>query len=122
MLQPRFLLTKKIPLDILRKTAGQFVNGRWVDGAETIVPIEVNIQPLKEAELMLLPEADRAKQWYKVYSASEIRIDRQGANGWSADEFVFEGERYKFMKVEHYSMGILNHWKGLAARKELSAL
>lgn len=121
MLQPGFLLTKKIPLNLLRKTAGSYVDGEWVEGTQTTVPIEVNIQPLKEAELMLLPEADRGKQWWKMYSASEIRMDKQGTSGWSADEFVYQGDRYKVMKVENTSMGILNHWKALAARTELSA-
>ena len=121
MLQPQFLLTKKIPLDLLRKTAGSYVDGEWVEGAETSVSVEVNIQPLKEAELMLLPEADRGKQWWKVYSASEIRMDKQGSSGWAADEFVYQGDRYKVMKVENYAMSILDHYKALAARMELSA-
>lgn len=121
MLQPGFLLTKKIPLDLLRKTAGSYVDGEWVEGTETTVPVEVNIQPLKEAELLLLPEADRGKQWWKMYSASEIRMDKQGTSGWSADEFIYQGDRYKVMKVENYQMSILNHWKALAARLELSA-
>lgn len=121
MLQPSFLLTKKIPLDLLRKTAGSYVDGEWVEGTETTVPVEVNIQPLKEAELLLLPEADRGKQWWKVYSASEIRMDKQGTSGWAADEFVYQGDRYKVMKVENYAMGILNHFRALAARLELSA-
>ena len=121
MLQPQFLLTKKIPLTLIRSAAGSYVDGEWVEGTETNIPIEVNIQPLKEAELMLLPEADRGKQWWKMYSASEIRMDKQGASGWAADEFVYQGDRYKVMKVENYAMGTLNHWKALAARMELSA-
>ena len=121
MLQPQFLLTKKIPLTLIRSAAGSYVDGEWVEGTETNVPIEVNIQPLKEAELMLLPEADRGKQWWKVYSASEIRMDKQGASGWAADEFVYQGDRYRVMKVENYQMSILDHYRALAARMELSA-
>ena len=121
MLQPQFILTKKIPLNIIRSAAGSYVDGEWVEGTETNISIEVNIQPLKEAELMLLPEADRGKQWWKMYSASEIRMDKQGASGWAADEFVYQGDRYKVMKVENYAMGILNHYRALAARMELSA-
>ena len=121
MLQPGFLLTKKIPLTLIRSAAGSYVDGEWVEGTETNVSIDVNIQPLKEAELLLLPEADRGKQWWKMYSASEIRMDKQGTSGWSADEFVYQGDRYKVMKVENYAMSILNHYKALAARMELSA-
>lgn len=121
MLQPQFLLTKKIPLTLIRSAAGSYVDGEWVEGTQTTVPIEVNIQPLKEAELMLLPEADRGKQWWKMYSASEIRMDKQGTSGWAADEFVYQGDRYKVMKVENYAMGTLNHYRALAARMEVSA-
>ena len=121
MLHPQFKLTKKIPLTLIRSSAGSYVDGEWVEGTETSVPIEVNIQPLKEAELMLLPEADRGKQWWKVYSASEIRMDKQGTSGWAADEFVYQGDRYKVMKVENYQMSILDHYRALAARMELSA-
>lgn len=120
MLQPQFLLTKKIPLDFFRKTQGQYVDGEWVEGVESTVTLEVNIQPLKEAELMLLPEADRGKQWWKIYCAEQIRMDKQGDTGWDADEFVYQGDRYKVMKVENYAMGILNHFKALAARMELT--
>lgn len=121
MLQPNFLLTKKIPLTLIRSNAGSYVDGEWVEGTETNIIINVNIQPLKEAELMLLPEADRGKQWWKVYSASEIRMDKQGTSGWAADEFVYQGDRYKVMKVENTMMGVLNHYKALVARMELSA-
>ena len=120
-LTPGFLLTKKIPLTLIRSSAGSYVDGEWVEGAETNITIDVNIQPLKPSELLILPEADRSRQWWKVYSASEIRMDKQGTSGWAADEFVYQGDRYKVMKVENYSMGTLNHYRALAARMELSA-
>lgn len=121
MLQPRFLLTKTIPLTILRKTQGSYVNGDWVEGAETKVPLDVNIQPFKDEDLLLLPEADRSREWYKLYCADEIRMDKQGDDGWAADEFVYEGDRYKVMKVRSYRMSILDHYKATAARMEISA-
>ena len=121
MLKPKFLLTKKIPLTIIRSTQGSYVNGEWVEGTETQVPLEVNIQPFRDEDLLLLPEADRSREWYKIYCADEIRMDKQGTSGWSADEFVYEGDRYKVMKVKHYSMSILDHYRATAARLEISA-
>ena len=121
MLKPKFLLTKKIPLTIIRSTQGSYVNGEWVEGTETQVPLEVNIQPFRDEDLLLLPEADRSREWYKIYCANEIRMDKQGTSGWSADEFVYEGDRYKVMKVKHYSMSILDHYRATAARLEISA-
>ena len=121
MLKPQFLLTKKVPLTFYRTTQGIYVNGEWVEGTETQVPLEVNIQPFKDQDLLLLPEADRSREWYKIYCADEIRMDKQGTSGWSADEFVYEGDRYKVMKVKHYSMSILDHYRATAARLEISA-
>jgi len=121
MLKPNFLLTKKVPLTIYRSTQGSYVDGEWVEGTEIEVPVEVNIQPFKDSELMLLPEADRSKEWYKLYCADELRTAKPGASGWEADEFVWEGDRYKVMKSKRYSMGILDHWKIHAARVEISA-
>ena len=122
MLKPQFLLTKKIPLTILRSTQGSYVDGEWVEGTETSIPVEVNMQPFRDSELMLLPEADRSREWYKLYCADEIRMDKQGTSGWEADEFILDGDRYKVMKVKPYDkMGILDHWKAHAARLEISA-
>jgi len=121
MLKPQFLLTKKIPITFYRATQGSYVNGEWVEGTQTQVPLEVNIQPFKDQDLLLLPEADRSREWYKIYCANEIRMDKQGTSGWSADEFVYEGDRYKVMKVKHYSMSILDHYRATAARLEISA-
>ena len=122
MLKPQFLLTKKIPLTIYRTTQGSYVDGEWVEGTEVEVPLEVNIQPFRDEDLLLLPESDRSREWYKLYCADEIRMDKQGVTGWQADEFILDGDRYKVMKVKPYDkMGILDHWKAHAARMEISA-
>jgi hypothetical protein len=120
MLQPNFLLTKKIPLTIIRRVAGSYVNGDWVEGTTSNVAIEVNIQPARDHELMIFPESERSKEWYKLYSASEIRTQLEGTGGNDADEFIFEGKRFKVMKARHYGMGILNHHRALAVRIEVT--
>ena len=121
MLKPQFLLTKKIPITILRKSAGSYVEGEWIPGVEAPLLREVNIQPFKDQDLLMLPEAERSKEWYKLYCAEELKTLKPGTAGWSADEFVWEGDRYKVMKVKMWKMGILDHWQAAAARIELSA-
>lgn len=120
MLKPTFLLTKSIALTVYRKTQGSYVNGDWVEGTEAEITRTVNIQPLKPNEILMLPEAERTRQWWKVYSDEDLRTDKEGASGYSADEFIYQGERYKVMKVSNYEMGILNHHKALATRIELT--
>lgn len=122
MLKPNFLLTHKIPITIYRQESGSFVDGDWVDGAVVEVPLEVNIQPLKPYEIMMLPEADRTRVWVKFYSADYARTLKEGTYGWSADEFIWKNDRYKIMKVDDWTngMGILEHVKIQAARIELT--
>ena len=122
MLKPQFLLTKKIPLTIYRTSAqGTYVDGEWVEGTAVEVVREVNIQPFKDEELLLLPEADRAREWYKLYCAEDLIADKPGTSGTIADEFVWNGDRYMVMKVKRYQMQTLDHFKAHAARLEVSA-
>lgn len=122
MLKPQFLLTHKIPLTIYRQTSGSFVDGDWVEGAVTEIVLQVNIQPLKPYEIMMLPESDRTRVWVKFYSADYARTLKESANGWSADEFIWKSDRYKIMKVDDWTngMGILEHVKIQATRIELT--
>lgn len=122
MLKPQFLLTHKIPLTIFRKSEGSYVNGRWVEGTSSEIILQVNIQPLKPSEILMLPEADRTRAWVKFYSADYARTLKEGEGGWSADEFVWKNGRYKIMKVDDWTdgMGILEHVKIQAARIELT--
>ena len=120
MLRPTFALTKTVPITIYRKTQGEFVEGEWVEGTFAEVTLDINIQPVKPDELFLFPEAERSKEWYKGYCADEIRTEKQGDSGWGADEFIWQGDRYRVMKVQNYAMGTLNHWKFWAARFELT--
>ena len=122
MLKPQFLLTKKIPLTVYRTSAqGTYVDGEWVEGAAVEVVREVNIQPFKDEELLLLPEADRSREWYKLYCAEDLIADKPGASGTIADEFIWNGDRYKVMKVKRYQMQTLDHFRAMASRLEVSA-
>lgn len=116
MSKPRFLLTKKIPIIIYRRTKGEYVEGDWVEGGVQEIIREVNIQPLKPSEILQMPESDRTREWYKLYCAEDLRTQLEGPNGWDADEFEWQGGRYKVMKVRNYSMSILDHFHAMAAR------
>ena len=120
MLKPNFLLTHKIPLTIYRRTSGTYVDGDWVEGSTTEVSVQVNIQPLKPYEILQLPESERTRVWWKVYSADLLRTEKEGAH--DADEFVWKNDRYKVMKVDDWQSGmsILEHSKAYCTRIELT--
>lgn len=122
MLKPQFLLTHKIPLTIYRRSLGSYVEGEWIEGTTVEVPVQVNIQPLKGYEILQLPESERTRVWWKVYSADVLRTEKEGDGGWDADELIWKGDRYKVMKVDDWSsaMQILEHTKSYITRIELT--
>lgn len=122
MLYPPLLATRHVTLDVTRREAATIVRGRPVPGAETQVLVVGNVQPiLKSSDTIILPEADRSKACLKVYTkGSEMKALREGGNGWAADRFIWEGDLYEVMKVINYRMGVLNHYKAICMRVELT--
>lgn len=114
--RPTFRFTGFVMLPVTRRSKGDYVDGEWVEGAPTVLSIKCNVQPLKPSELMVLPESDRTREWLKVYSAEELRTAQEGEGGWDADEFIWNGYKYRVMKDYNFQMGVLDHWKAWAAR------
>lgn len=123
MLKPTFKLTHKIPFTIYRREQNTFNEyGDEVPGAITEIEIEGNIQPVKSNELLQLPEADRTRVWFKLYTDAQLRTMKEGVGGWDADEFNWKGNRYKVMKIDDWTAGmsILEHTKNWCVRIELT--
>lgn len=121
MLSSKFLglnATGRIPLELTRflGTGGQYVKGVWVESDADTVTIAANVQPVGYKETMIVAEADRSKKMLKVYSPDPIFSEEENVNG--PDEFMWEGDTFRVMKVLNYSMGILNHFKAIAVMKE----
>src|SRR6188768_3661806 len=87
----------RVPLTIYRKTLGSYVNGLWVDGIETAIPITASIQPTTGEELLSLPEGRRNKKTYALFSSSKINLIVSEQN---PDEIEIYGERYEIIRVE----------------------
>ena len=122
MLNPPLLLVGKVKIDVIRRSSSTYNMGRLVPGVETTVQVSANIQPVqKSTDTMLLPEADRSRAVIKVYTQGEtLRQLKEGPNGWAADRFMWDGDLYEVMKVIDYKMGVLNHYKALCQRVELT--
>lgn len=118
---PQFQLTHFTEVEIKRGSTGTLVKGRWKKGPTTDVVIEANVQPFQYKDIMQLPEADRTKEWIKLYSKDLIRSAKEGDDGYDADIVLWDGFEYKVMRVRHYQMGILDHWHAQAARTPISA-
>ncbi len=114
-----FLLVGKVPLTLFRRGLPTEVRGRFVDPEPIEVIIKANVQPVvKSTDVRMLPEGDRSKAVLMVFSNAEIRMQKEGPNGWLPDTFFWEGDEYEIMKSVSYKMGVLDHYEAVAARKE----
>lgn len=116
----QFSLVKKTPIDILRHAQGSYVDGEWVEGAETTVTIQANVHPFSDYQVSIMPESDRSKSWLWLFTASEVRQKKEGSAGNGGDRFVWQGELYEIMKTQCYSMTVSDHWEAKCARVEVS--
>lgn len=112
---PRFVLTHKLPITVLRYGAGEWVMGRWVPAPVTEIPLEANVQPMKGIDLMVLPESDRTTESIKVYTVETLRTVEEVGQA-DADIIVWQGKKFKAVKAMTYQMGVLDHTKTICCR------
>ncbi|ATW58222.1 hypothetical protein CNR37_00002 [Pseudomonas phage ventosus] len=122
MLYPPLLSTGRTTLEVTRRGPSTYVNGRPVAGIGYGVEVVCNVQPvLKSTDTIMLPEADRSKACLKVYTkGQELWQFKEGPDGHAADQFFWQGDKYEVMKVINYAMGVLNHYKAICMRVELT--
>jgi hypothetical protein len=116
----QFSLVKKTPVDILRHAEGSFVDGDWVEGAETTVTIQANVHPFTDYQVMMLPESDRTKSWLWLFTADLVRQKKEGVGGYGGDRFMWQGDLYEIMKVQTYTMTVQDHREAKCTRVELT--
>lgn len=117
--KPRFELTHKLPFKVIRFAAGGYVKGKWIDGVQTEMDIEGNIQPMRGHELLALPESDRTKDVIKVYTVETLRTLNE-AEKTKADLVIWNNLVYQIIKTMTYQMGVLDHTKSIAVRLPLT--
>ncbi len=112
-----FFLTKYVNQDFNRssgKTEYSDVTGLPVPSSTSVVTIKANIQPFSDSQTLMLDAAERTKEWIWVFAESEIRKMEEGAGGYDADTFTWQGKLYEVMQVKPYKMGVLDHWEAKA--------
>ena len=117
---PQFVLTKKIPVTLIRQQSGAYVDGYWVDAEASRTTIHVNIQPMRGYELMQMPEAERTREWVKFYTTDDVSglQDARVSGARNPDMILYNNKQYEIAKVSTYEMGILDHTKVVAALVE----
>lgn len=101
------------PLTIVRKAIGSYVDGEWVDGADSDVVIKAVIQNANPDDLILLPEGTRTTEAVKIHTTSKVNTVSE-AGETDADQFDYNGSRYRIYDVFERKIG--NYFKAVAIR------
>jgi len=91
-------------ITLKRRAAGSYVNGHFVPGAESSSSIEASVQPLTGSEILQLPEADRKKEVWKVFSESEILAN---------DTITKSSKNYEVRSVRDFSVHSISHYEAV---------
>lgn len=86
-----------LPITLLTITSG-IANGVSVDKVKKERTFQGVVQPLALKELMLLPEGERAWQWYMIHCHNgtlDLNVN---------DKLEYRDERYKVMKFNDYTL------------------
>lgn len=100
----------------LYRQDGGYVDGVWVESAETEIAITASIQPAPAKDLQNLPEGRRNGAVFAVYTDIEIKISEQGASPTKADQLVIDDVRYEAVSTERWQNAVIPHWRALFAR------
>jgi hypothetical protein len=104
------------PFTITRKAAGTYTNGTYSPGAITTISAVGSIQPLSGREQLSLSELQRAKEIYKIYTATELFTVDESA-GKKADLVSFQGKVFEVQKIEKWEYDF-SYFKALIMRVE----
>lgn len=113
------LIEKMSAQDIVLKRFSPtiIVEGLPVPSIPAILNIRGAIQPTSGEDLKSLPEGQRERVSYKVYSVFQFRTNNQQAQT-KADIVELYGEEFEVQTVQnHFGLG-LSHWKAIAVRKD----
>lgn len=96
----RFDLLKPKPLVITRYGTGSYVNHKWVKGVNAPIDTLTLFYPIvKNSTKQFLPEGLRSKKCLHLFCNTELKDFQDGEVKQQADEFVFDGETYRIMKL-----------------------
>ena len=101
------------PLTLIRKGQGSYVNGVWVNGADTNVDILAVIQNANPDDLILLPEGTRTTEAVKFHTTSKVMTVKESSET-DADTFNYNGSLYRVYDVFNRLIG--NYTKAVAIR------
>lgn len=101
---------------IKRKTAGSYVDGRYVEGVESELSAVASVQPARGAQIDFIPSGQRTGEEMIAYIDTEV-FPSQGQSLIQHDRLVWEGVTYKILIVKRWIPTQL-YWEAIIVREE----
>jgi len=105
----------------ITRSPGQYVDGRWHEGAESELTFRASIQPAKKDDydqLQALAEGRRVESAVRIYTQTELAV--AGEDERNGDQVIYRGDRYLVTAGSDWNMGMrgVNHYRYLGVRKK----
>lgn len=107
------------PFTIKRTVAGAYVNGVYVEGAESTITIQASVQPVSGQDLVAIPEGRRASDMVKVYTSEDLFCQGDAGTGQSPDRIVYLGKDYEIYTKDVNQNGVIPHYKYFAVKEPI---
>ena len=104
---------------------GTVVDLRRTEGSTSTFTIRGSVQPMRGEEIQLagIENAEgrgmRSRRSLKVYTKTMLRTVEEVGQA-LADELTYKGEQYVIHATKEYDEEVLDHFKGIAVRRERS--
>lgn len=90
---------------VYRRAEGQHVDGAWEPGAESSFEAHLQIDPVSEDDLAMMPEGYVGSAKLTAYASEDVLRAVNSSKGQESDEVVFKGTRHKVFKVKDLTHG-----------------
>ena len=107
------------PYTVKRTVAGSYVNGVYVEGAETTLTIQASVQPMSGNDLVAVPEGRRASDMVKLYTSTDLFSQGDTGSGQSPDRLVWLGKDYEISSKDVNQMSVISHYRYYAIKEPL---
>jgi hypothetical protein len=107
------------PQTIIRTTPGQYVDGKWVEGASVTLTILASVQPVTAEDQVVMQGGKRLSDYVKAYTSTEI-IPLSENNQQQPDRLIWRGRQYECIELGVRQMEVLSHYKVIFSLVEQS--
>lgn len=112
-------LFKSVDLARISFAPGEYVRGRWEEGAETRTPFAGTWQPANGKNMEKLPEGKRSNETYKCFAPIEMEFTAADPEKQvSGDRIEKDGARYEVTLAAKWDNALIPHWELLCQREK----